>query len=78
MSSKPRRITRPLALRERRLELVLTREQVADRVGVSERSIARWEQEPAGIGVETLQLLARALKCSPDLISEVVREAVAS
>lgn len=68
----------PTALRRKRLELALSRQQLADRSDVSYYRISQLEGG-FGIGVrpETVSQLADALGCPPSEISEVVPEEVA-
>lgn len=56
-------------LSSRRLELKLTMKEVADRVGVSEGTISRWESgEIANMRRDKIMLLAQALQLSPGVI----------
>lgn len=56
-------------IRNRRVELGLTMKQVADKVGVSEATISRWESgEIANMRRDKIVLLADALGMSPAVI----------
>ena len=56
-------------IRNRRIELGLTMKQIADKVGVSEGTISRWESgEIANMKRDKIVLLAEALMISPATI----------
>lgn len=56
-------------LRQRRKELRLTMKEVADKVGVSESTISRWESGViANMTRENISSLAKALQISPSVI----------
>ena len=56
-------------IRNRRAELGLTMKQLADKIGVSEGTISRWESgEIANMKRDKIVLLAEALMISPAMI----------
>lgn len=56
-------------LKKRRIELGLTMKEVADKVGVSEGTISRWESgEIANMRRDKIMALANALKISPSVV----------
>lgn len=56
-------------LKNRRLQLGLTQKQVADRVGVSEATVSRWESgDIANMRRDRIAGLADALRTTPDFI----------
>ena len=56
-------------LKKRRLELGLTMKEVADKVGVSEGTISRWESgEIANMRRDKIISLASALKLTPSIV----------
>ena len=56
-------------LKQRRIELNLTMAEVADKVGVSEATISRWESgDIANMRRDKIVLLAKALHVSPSFI----------
>lgn len=58
-------------IKKRRLELHLTMKDVADRVGVSEGTISRWESgDIANMRRDKIMALAKALQISPAVIME--------
>ena len=58
-------------LRNRRIELQLTMKEVADKVGVSEGTISRWESgDIANMRRDKIMALAKALQISPAVIME--------
>jgi transcriptional regulator with XRE-family HTH domain len=59
------------AIRERRKELKLTQQQVADRLGISQQVIARIESGASNMTVATLARIADALEA--DLGIEFVK-----
>lgn len=53
-------------IKTRRKELGLTQRQVADRVGVSEATVSRWESGEIGEMIRSnIYMLAKTLKLSP-------------
>lgn len=75
--SKPRLQIRPHQLREARLRLVLTRDQVAEKSGVSAHRIAQLEAGTIlGVKPDTVNALAEALGVEPTAISIVAWEKV--
>lgn len=52
----------PVTFEEKRLELGLTQEAVAERVGVDRVSVTRWEGGICGPHPESYPLIAKALK----------------
>lgn len=62
-------------LRNRRKELGLTMKDVADRVGVNEGTVSRWESgKIADMKRDKILLLAKALDISPAVIMEWEQE----
>ena len=56
-------------LKQRRIELNLTMAEVADKVGVSEATISRWESgDIANMRRDKIALLAKALQVSPSFV----------
>lgn len=56
-------------IRNRRIELDLTMKDVAEKVGVSEGTISRWESgNISNMRRDKIVLLAKALKIKPDVI----------
>ena len=56
-------------LKNRRIELDMTMKELADKVGVSEGTISRWESgEIANMRRDKIQALANALHLSPGVI----------
>lgn len=56
-------------IKDRRKELDLTLEEVADRVGVSRSTILRWETGfTTNLGRDKIALLAAALRVSPEYL----------
>ena len=53
------------AIRNRRKELGITQEQLADTVGVSYQQVQRYENGMTTLNVENVQRIARALGVSP-------------
>ena len=57
-------------IKNRRKELHLTMKDVADRVGVSEGTVSRWESgNIANMGRDKIAALAKVLKISPSIIA---------
>lgn len=53
-------------IKKRRLELNLTLEDVAEKLGVAKSTVLRYETKAIGnMGLDKLELLAAALKCTP-------------
>lgn len=53
-------------IKKRRLELGLTLEDVADKLGVAKSTVLRYETKAIGnMGLDKLELLAVALHCTP-------------
>ena len=53
-------------IKARRLELGLTLEDVALKLGVAKSTILRYETKDIGnMGIDKIELLAKALKCTP-------------
>lgn len=53
-------------IKKRRLELGLTLEDVSEKLGVAKSTILRYETKDIGnMGIDKLELLANALKCTP-------------
>ena len=53
-------------IKKRRLELGLTLEDVAEKLGVAKSTVLRYETKAIGnMGLDKLELLAVALKCTP-------------
>lgn len=52
----------PTKIKDRRLELELTQEDLAQEVGVDERTIRAWECGEYDIKISNLEKLAEALK----------------
>jgi transcriptional regulator with XRE-family HTH domain len=62
-------------LKQRRLELNLTMADVANKVGVSEATISRWESgDIANMRRDKIVLLAKALQVSPSFIMGLEEE----
>lgn len=56
-------------IKERRLELGLTLKELANRVGVSEATISRWESgEIKNMRMSALAALSRELRMTPNII----------
>lgn len=56
-------------IKERRLELGLTLKELANRVGVSESTISRWESgEIKNMRMSALAALSRELRMTPNII----------
>lgn len=56
-------------IKERRLELGLTLKELANRVGVSESTISRWESgEIKNMRMSALAALSRELRMNPNII----------
>lgn len=55
-------------IREYRLQKELTQQQLADRVGVDQSAVVRWEQGKANPTVENLVSMAGILGCSVDAL----------
>lgn len=60
--SNPTEVAERIA--ERRLQLQLSQQQLADRLGVKQSCIAQYERRGA-IKLATIEQLARELQCSP-------------
>lgn len=57
-------------IKQRRIELNLTQKEVADKVGVSEATVSRWESgNIANMGRDKIALLSKALEISPSTIA---------
>lgn len=52
-------------LRQRRLELALTQQQLAVLAGMSKQALGKLERGQSGVRPSTLAKLSEALKCSP-------------
>ena len=64
-------------LKNRRIELHLTMKEVADKVGVSEGTISRWESgDIANMRRDKIMALAKALQISPAVIMEWEDDAI--
>lgn len=55
-------------IKEYRLRKELTQQQLADRVGVDQSAVVRWEQGKANPTVENLVSMAGILECSVDAL----------
>lgn len=55
-------------IREYRLQKELTQQQLADRVGVDQSAVVRWEQGKANPTVENLIIMSGILGCSVDVL----------
>lgn len=57
-------------IKQRRIELHLTQKEVADKVGVSEATVSRWESgNIANMGRDKIALLSKTLDISPSTIA---------
>lgn len=66
----------PSEVNRRRLGLTLTRQDLADKAGISVHRVHKIEAGIAGgVSIATLRALADALGCDPNDISEVVEVA---
>jgi transcriptional regulator with XRE-family HTH domain len=63
-------------VRERRLTLGMTLDDVAGELGLNKSNILRYETGESGIEVETLAALGRCLKCPPEKFLEGIEERV--
>lgn len=66
MKDKEEKISERLL--RRRVEVGLTREELASRVGLSQRAIARMESGNSPVLDEFLEPLAEALECTPEYL----------
>lgn len=58
-------------IRNRRIEMGLTMKELADKIGVSEGTISRWESgDIANMRRDKISLLSKALNLSPSVIME--------
>lgn len=77
MHPRPKLLIHPNALRSRRLSIPLTKEELAEKAGVSLATLKALESPSArGVNIETLRKIAGALGCDTQDISLV--EEVAS
>ncbi len=67
----PVRIAFGKILRQRRLDLAFTQEELAERAGIHPTYLGSAERGERNVSIENIVALARALKCSPkDLFPE--------
>ena len=56
-------------IKQLRLEKGLTQQQLADKIGVKQKDVSRWENGTYNPKLDKLQLIAKALECEiTDLI----------
>ena len=62
-------------IRDRRLQLEMTQQQLADRLGVTDKAVSKWERSVSYPDITILRELADALEVSvSELLAEVYEE----